>query len=199
VAIAYAIYRGDATGGPADFTAAYALVTGGVLTYDTPALAPGERRRYAVRAVDLDSGLVDLNTDAVVRIAVDADGLDTAARPDPVTAVTVTPASATTAIVGWTRLARPGSPEPTGFYLWVTSGGGATNYALAPDQTLGTFAEAHGTATITGLVAGTDYRVAVRAFNAAGDDGGTADATFTTPAGPPLAPQAATASASFGA
>src|SRR5262245_28474834 len=134
MALGYAIYQGDANGGPVDFTTSVALITAAPWEYKSPPLAPGEKRNYAIRTVDMTTGQTDLATDAQVSIVTDATGQDVAGRPAPVVQVEArlliaTPGSIE---VKWTRKPPVGSPIPTGAKVWMTAAGAATDYTRAP-------------------------------------------------------------------
>src|SRR5690349_11807576 len=117
--IQYRIYSNNNAGGPVDYSAPVATVSG--LTWDTPALPLSSDTTYAVRAYDTASGLEDANVDARVRIVIDASGADVSARPNPPSHLTAEPRAGGKVMVTWQYNPGGQGAAPTGFRVYVGS------------------------------------------------------------------------------
>lgn len=182
MAIEYDIFSGDHADGPIDYATPVATVTG--TTWAGPALPPGSTTRFAVRARDTASGLSELNTDAVVTIAVDASGADLAGLPAAPVGLLVTAIAAGALRVEWTWPYVRG-PVPTGFRVYGDAGTGTVDYATVLADVAYGGPLAPGRATLAGLVDGTTYRLAVRAYNSVGAETNGVVAPATANATPP--------------
>src|SRR5438309_1221755 len=115
--IAYNIYASHGAGGPVNYAAPIATTTG--LTFTTGPLPPGSDTTFAVRALDTSTNLEESNTDALVRIVLDANGADVSGRPNPPHAVVLSPAPAGSCLVSW-AFAAVQSGKPVGFQVFLT-------------------------------------------------------------------------------
>lgn len=99
MAISYNLYANDGHGGGVDYLTPISTTPG--LAYTTgPLTAPGDYS-FAVRAFDTTSGIEEANTDARVRIILDADGNDVTARPNAVVGLSARPTAGGTCWVSW--------------------------------------------------------------------------------------------------
>jgi hypothetical protein len=177
MAIVYDIFGGDDSGGPVDYTTVLATTSG--LSASLPALAAGTRTRLAVRARDTVTGLSDRNTDAAVLVAVGADGSDQTGAPVPPIGLRAFagPGGAYTVEWSWPYIA---AQPPAGFRIYLGTptpsyAGPAADVSYASSRT---GRASHGV-TLGGLSDGVAYRVAVRAYNATGEEQNTAAAAVT--------------------
>jgi hypothetical protein len=191
VAISYHVYANDMAGGSIDYGSPVATVVG--TTWATPPIPLGSDARYAVRAFDTVSGLIDQNVDAAVRILTDpTTGADVTARPNPPIGLSVLPTANGGVTIRWTY--NPGgATAPQSFDVYLTAGTAvdwtappATSVPYVPGQPAYS-------ANLTGLTGGTTYAVGVRGRNAAGREVNTTTVTFAAKTTGPAAVEGATA------
>lgn len=190
--LAYQVYGNGGYGGPVDY--ADPLATVFALSWSPPALAPGSDWTFAVRTVDGATGLVDLNTDARVRIVVGLDGSDRSAIPTSPVGLTATPTAGAGLRVSWSYLPAPGSPAATSFAAWVQAGA-SVDFAATPTATVKATGAGGYSASVAGLVDGTTYAVGVRALCGTTPDPNTTTVTATADATGPAAVDTLTATA----
>jgi hypothetical protein len=158
MAIVYQIFSNNGAGGPIDYSTAIATVTG--TSYTTGSLAASGDYRYAVRAMDTATGLAEANTQAVVRIVLDASGNDIGPVPNAPLAVTARPTPGGGCLVTWSYFAAGEAASPTNFLVYLTAG---TSPSLADPAA--TVAYRQGMAgyscQLSGLVDSTTYTVSV--------------------------------------
>jgi hypothetical protein len=171
----YRIYSGGMSGGPVDYSTPVATVSG--LSWVTPALPANAIVTYAVRAFDTVSGLEEPNIDARVTIRVNASQADVTGLPNAPTGLTATPAAGATARVAWQYNPGGQGGAPTGFRVY--RGTPAVDYGTVAATVPYSAGVAAYVATLSGLVDGSIYTVAVRAFNAVGTESNATVATFT--------------------
>jgi hypothetical protein len=158
MAIVYQVFSNGGTGGAIDYTMPIATVSG--TSYTTGALAVSGDYRFAVRAMDTVTGLSEANTQAVVRIALDAAGNDVGQVPNPPFALAVRPTSGGGCLVAWTYFTAGQAAAPTDFLIYLTAGASpslATPAATVPYQA-GVLAYS---CQLGGLADATTYTVAV--------------------------------------
>jgi hypothetical protein len=189
MAIQYHIYGNDGAGGPVNYAAPVASVSG--LTWNTPTLAPGGSYTFAVHPYDDVTGFEDRTADSRVSIVLDAGGLDTAGLPVPPLFVAVKPLSGGTARLVWYY---PPGLSVSGFhvYSWPTSG--PANWASPVGSVGGTSQGNDGSSharpfsfLLTGLSDGVAYAVGVRGYNASGEGQNTDTVNVTGRTSGPLA------------
>jgi hypothetical protein len=190
MSLLYDIFSGDHAGGPVDYTTPVATVSG--LTWTGPALPPSSTTRFGVRARDTVSGLSELNTDAAVTIPVSAAGTDLGGLPAAPGGLRVTATAGGSALVEWAWPYLRG-PRPTGFRIY--QGVGSVSYA-APAGTVAYLGpRVPPRAVLAGLADGTTYQIAVRAYNAVGEEPNTIAVAVTADATAPANPENLTATA----
>lgn len=165
MALQYRVYTNGGSGGPVDYSAP--AVTTAALMCDLPPVGPGADLTAVVRAHDTVSGLEDPSTDARVRVRFDGSGDDVTGYPMPPVGLSVAAGPAGTAVAHWSY---PVGGGAAGFHLY--SGPGTPDYS-APAASVAYDRDDPGrilSATITGLADGVTCAVAVRAFNALGEE-----------------------------
>ncbi|HWE37721.1 MAG TPA: hypothetical protein VG406_14230 [Isosphaeraceae bacterium] len=193
--IVYNVYANDGHGGPVNYATPIATTT--ALSFKPPALAAPSDSTFVVRAFDTTVGLEEANTDARVRIVVDAGGNDITARPNAPFALALRATAGGGCSASWSyNPAGQGGP-PTGFYAYL-SPGTSPSYA-SPAATVPYVAGLAGySCELSGLVDGTTSTIAVRAFNSAGiGTNTTAVASITGDSTPPTNVDALAASPTF--
>jgi hypothetical protein len=158
----YRIYSNDGRGGIVNFSAPIATTPS--LTYSTPPLAAGADTTFVVRAFDSDSGLEEANTDARVRIIVDANGNDVTSQPNAPRSLFARPTAAGGCLVSWIYSTNAQGGAPLGFNVYLSQGS-TPNYssftATVPYLPgVGAYA-----CNLSGLINGTQYTISVRAYN----------------------------------
>lgn len=165
----YHVYGNDGAGGPIDYSTPLASAAG--LSHATAPLAAPGIHRFGVRAYDPVTGLEEKNTDAAVRIEVDASGADITNRPAPISHLAARPGPAGSVVVEWSYLRPPGRVDPAGFRIWITAGS-SVNYLAAPALSVAAAGSRSYRATLPGPYAGPTYAVGVRGYLGSVDDGG---------------------------
>jgi len=176
----YHVYANDHAGGAVDYGTVVATVTGGTVTYAAAALALSSDTTFAVRAFDSVTGYEEENVDCRVRIVVDGSGTDVTARPNAPYGLSARATAGGGAVAEWAYNAANQGGAPTGFKVWLTVGT-TPNYGVSPSATI---AYSTGTpyfrAELTGLSDATEYVVAVRAYNASGNETNTTATALVT-------------------
>jgi hypothetical protein len=187
VGLRYHIYSGSDTGGPVDSSTPIGDTA--TLSFTVAVAAPSDTT-FAVRTYDDVTGFEDANTDARVRVVVDALGVDITGRPASPSGLSAIPGAGGTAEVRWSY-PPTASPAPTIFKVWIVAGAGPSDYTDPPDATT---AYLSGTSsysvTLSGLTDGATYTVGLRAYSSVSglDDGNTATATLVGDSTGPDAP-----------
>lgn len=125
MATSYHVYRNDGQGGPIDYDHPIATVgadpadpTAGLTFTPGPLLRPSDNL-FAVRAFDDVSGIEEANTDARVRLILDAAGVDVSSRPGPVVGLAARWSLGDEALVSWGYQAAGRGGPPARFDLFV--------------------------------------------------------------------------------
>jgi hypothetical protein len=191
--IAYRVYKNNGSGGPVDYTTIVAQTSS--LSYAASALGTPSDTTFVVRAVDTANGnLEDLNQDARTRIRIDASGNDISAQPNPVLFIASKPLASGALRVRWAYNPRGQGGAPTGFKVWITTGG-SVNYAASPSTTVAydpnkqIFSVDFAASTLTD---GTTYSVGVRAYNSTATETNTVSSAIIGQATGPTAVEALT-------
>lgn len=187
MAITYRVYANDLRGGPVDYSAPAATVSG--LSWDTPELPADADATFLVRSYDAGTGLEDQNSDARVRIRLDSAGRDLSRLPNAPAGLTATAKAGGAAVVHWLYLTAGQGSAPSGFHVYVGAGG-TPDYS-SPACTTPYVPGSPGrvwSAPLSGLSEGVEYAVAVRAFNASGEEPNAATTTVVGSAAGPAAP-----------
>jgi hypothetical protein len=188
MSLLYDIFSGDHAGGPVDYTTPVATVSG--LTWTGPALPPSSTTKFGVRARDTVSGLAELNTDAAVTIPVSAAGADLGGLPAAPGGLRATAQAAGAVLVEWAWPYLRG-PRPTGFHIY--KGVGSVSYAVPAGTVAYLGSRVPPRAVLAGLTDGTTYQIAVRAYNAVGEEPNAAAVAVTADATAPANPEGLTA------
>jgi hypothetical protein len=120
MAIVYQVFSNDGAGGPIDYSTVVATVYGA--SHTTVTLAPSGDYRFGVRAMDTATGLAEANTQASVRIALDAAGNDIGQVPNAPFAATARATSGGGCLVSWSYFAAGYAAAPTNFLVYLTAG-----------------------------------------------------------------------------
>jgi hypothetical protein len=168
MAVAYHVYSSGASGGPVNLAAPVASVS--TLSWASGALPTPCTITYLVRPYDTATGLENANGDARVTVKFDALGDSLDLLPNAPTGLTATPRVGGSARVAWSYAPGGQGAAPSGFHVYAWPEAGSPNYAAPAAAVAFTGSSGSFAATLSGLTGGTTYRVAVRAYNAAGEE-----------------------------
>jgi len=168
MAISYHIYGNDGQGGAIDYATVIATVPAAsaapVGSFTTAPLAAPSDHSFAVRAFDDVSGVEEANTDARVRVVIDAQGRDVSSQPNAVLGLAVRWAVGEVGLVSWGYTPAGQGATPTRFDVFASTGptppGGATPPAASVAYTPGVLGYG---CRLRGLTTGTDWTIGVRA------------------------------------
>lgn len=158
------VYENDNAGGPVNLATPVADVAAGTYQWQSPALPLSSDTTFQVRNHDTVTGLEETNTDARVRIRLDAAGNDISSQPAAPVGLSVTLLSGGKVRVDW-QYPPTAAIKPAGFHVYV---GSPTVSYTTPAATVPYQSGAIGfTATLTGLLGGGHTytgQVGVRAY-----------------------------------
>jgi len=116
MAISYHVYGNDGQGGSINYTKVVATIAAASLgSFTTGPLGSPSDNSFAVRAFDDVSGVEEANTDARVRVVIDAGGQDVSARPNAVVGLSVRWAVGNACLVSWGSPSAGQGGAPTQF------------------------------------------------------------------------------------
>ena len=173
--ILYNIYKNDGNGGLVDSTTPIASTAD--LSYNAGNLAAPSDTTFQLRAVDSATGLEEANTQARVRIILDASGNDVSARPNAPHAL-----SARTTISGGCEVTWAYSPAgqggpPVGFFVYLTPGP-IQSYGQPAAMIAFQSGVVGYVSDLVSLADGQTYTVAVRSYNSAATEPNTTSVTI---------------------
>jgi hypothetical protein len=175
-----------------DYSSPIATVSG--LTYSPSALAHPGDYSFGHRAYDNVLLLEESNVDAVIRLILDASGVDITNRPAPPVGITIEQLAGAKLRVRWLNNKLAAGGKPTGFHVYkgtptisYGSPAGTVNYADVRDFHF----------DLTGLTNGATYQVGVRAFNATAEEPNTTVASAVAVSTGPTAVDSLAVSATF--
>ena len=171
MAILYNVYANDGLGGAVNYASPIASTAS--LSFTTGSLPPSSDTTFAVRAMDASTGLEEANTEARVRVVLDANGQDISARPNAPTALMARATAGGGCLATWGYNPVGQGGLPTGFLVYLTRG--TTASYTTPAITVPFIAStARFSCQLTGLTDGASYVVAVRSTNASATEVNTA-------------------------
>ena len=158
MAIVYRVYSNGGSGGPIDYSTP--IATAASPSYTTGPLSASGDYRFGVHAFDGSSGIEELNTQASVRITLDAGGNDVGQAPNAAYATVARPTANGGCLVTWAYPSSGQAPTPTAFLIYLTAG--LTPNLATPSATVAYSRSLSGyRCQLTGLADGTTYSVAV--------------------------------------
>lgn len=158
MAISYNIYRNNGQGGEVDYSSP--IATTSLTTYAAGPLSAPSDSTFAVRVIDMGSGIEEANTDVRVRIILDRAGNDVTARPNAVVGLSAKPTAGGTCWVSWGYDPTGQGGPPLLFQVGLTVGSVAS--LLTPAASVAYLPGVMGYGcTLSGLAAGMPSTVAV--------------------------------------
>lgn len=125
--ISYHVYGNDGQGGAIDYTKVIATVPAASATplaeYMAGPLAAPSDNLFAVRAFDDVSGVEEANTDARVRVVIDASGNDISSRPNAVIGLAARWALGEVGLISWGYIPTGQGGAPTRFAVTAALAG----------------------------------------------------------------------------
>jgi hypothetical protein len=163
MAIVYNIYSNGGSGGPVNFSTPIATTTN--LSYTVGPLSPTSNYRFTVRSMDTAAGIEESNTQASVRVVLDATGLEVGQRPNAPSALTARATSNGGCLAAWAYTSAGQVASPTSFLIYLTAG--PTVDLTTPAATVVYIpATSSYSCQLVGLADGSAYTVAVVAQGA---------------------------------
>jgi hypothetical protein len=192
--IVYRVYSNTGAGDSIRYGSPIAIVA--TLGYVTSALNYPGAWSFGVRAFDVGSGLEEQNVDAAVTIVLDANGNDITNQPSPPTGLRAFALAGGSVRVEWTYPAANRAKLPTGFHVYIGTGG-TISLVAGPVATVPFTSAIAGSfvANLTGLTDGTAYTIVVRAYNATAEETNTNSVNVTADATGPATVDSLTATA----
>ena len=192
--LAYHVYANSGIADPIDYDAPIATTSN--TTYTTSPLTVPGTWSFGVRAFNSEGE--ELNLDLAVTIVLNAAGQDISDVPMPPVMLRALAYAGGTVKVEWIYVTASGPRSPTGFHVYIGTGG-TPNYTMPATVTVpgllgnltvipsnvgrtGSFE-----ATLSGLTGGTVYTIGVRAFNGIGEEKNTKTVNVTADAAGPAA------------
>jgi hypothetical protein len=190
---AYHIYGNTGAADPINYSSV--LATTGLLSWTPPPLSAPGTWRFGVRAFDPITSLEEQNLDCAITIVLNSSAADITQQPKAPTALRAFARAGGTIRVEWAYNTINPSPVPTGFHVYIGTGG--TPSYITPAATVSFQAAIAGSfmTDLTGLSGGTVYTVGVRAFNSTAEEQNTVTANCTALVTGPAAVVSLTATA----
>jgi hypothetical protein len=182
---------GYVTADPIDYT--LPIATTGLLTWTSSPLAYPGTWRFGVRAFDTLTMLEEKNLDCAVTIILNASGVDISTQPKAPTALRALARAGGTIRVEWAYNTINPSPIPTGFHVYIGTGGMPSYGSPAATVLFSAAIAGSFMADLTGLPNGTTYTLGVRAYNSTAEEANTVTVNCTADATGPAAVSALTA------
>lgn len=162
--VSYHIYSNDGQGGDVEY--ATPIATSAAPTYGVGPLAAPSDTTFAVRAFDVISGIEEANTDARVRIIIDAAGNDVTARPNAVRGLSAAATAGGNCLVTWSYAASGQGGPPARFDVY--QGASGLPQPPAPAASVGYLpGQAGYSCSLSGLPAGPTATITVEAVGPA--------------------------------
>ena len=175
--VAYHVYANTGIGDPINYDSP--IDTTSTLTYTTGPLAyPGEYS-FGVRAYWVIGDIEEKNLDCAVSFVLSATGADITNLPAPPTLLRAFPMAAGSVRVEWFYPPVSGPKAPTGFHVYLGTGGTPNYGVIAATVLAGTAINNSLVANLPGLTGGVPYTFGVRAFNAVAEEKNTNTVTCT--------------------
>ncbi len=164
--IEYHVYSNTGIGDPINYTSA--IATTGLLTWTSSPLAYPGTWRFGVRA--FNGYGEEQNLDCSITLILDAAGHDITNRPVAPTALRAFPTAGGDVRVEWAYNTINPSPVPTGFHVYIGTGGSPSYAAPVATVPFGAAIGATFVSNIGPYTSGITYTVGVRAFNGVAEE-----------------------------
>ena len=165
--IGYHVYANTGIGDPINYTSPVATVW--TTSWTSPPLSGSGTWSYDVRAFESTTGLEEQNIDSVA-IQVNASGNDVTNTPAAPVSLSVLARAGGSIRVDWAYPRISAGAAPTGFHVYLGSGGLPDYSNPVATVVAGTALLGQYTTLLKGLTNGVTYQVGVRAFNATAEE-----------------------------
>ncbi len=164
--LGYHVYANTGAGDPINYSLAVAATN--VTTWtSTPLAAPGTWT-FGIRSYDGHGE--EANLDCAVAIVLDALGNDITNRPSPPVGLRAFATPGASIRVEWSYPPTRGPAAPTGFNVYIGTGGTPSYSSPAATVAFSTGILSTFICNLPGLSGGTTYSIGVRAYNAVGEE-----------------------------
>jgi hypothetical protein len=164
----YHVYSNTGIGDPINYSSI--IATTGLLEWTSGPLTVPGTWRFGVRAFSPVTGLEEQNLDCSITLILDASGNDITNRPKPPTALRAFATAGGGIRVEWAYNTINPSPVPTGFNVYIGTGGTPSYGSPAATVPFAASIGATFVSNVGPLTSGITYTVGVRAFNGVAED-----------------------------
>ncbi len=161
MSIVYNVYANDGQGGLVNYSAPIATTSN--LSWTVGPLAFPSDNRFGVRAFDTVLGIEEANTDALVRIILDASGNDITNQPNAIVGLSATALAGGACWVTWGYDPAGQGGPPSTFDVGLTAGTTPSSGSPAATVVYQPSVSGYG-CTLSGLASNTEYTIAVQAI-----------------------------------
>ena len=173
----YHIYSNTGIGDPINYSSI--IATTGLLEWTSGPLSFPGIWRFGVRAFSLVTSLEEQNLDCSITLILDASGNDITNRPKPPTALRAFATAAGGIRVEWAYNTINPLPVPTGFHVYIGTGGTPNYGAVKATVSFAASIGATFVANLASLTNGITYTIGVRAYNAVAEERNTSTVNVT--------------------
>ena len=173
----YHIYSNTGIGDPINYSSI--IATTGLLEWTSGPLSFPGTWRFGVRAFSPVTGLEEQNLDCSITLILDASGNDITNRPKPPTALRAFATAGGGIRVEWAYNTINPLPVPTGFHVYIGTGGTPNYGAVAATVSFAASIGATFVANLASLTTGITYTIGVRAYNAVAEEPNTTTVNVT--------------------
>ncbi len=181
--LVYSVYANDGDGSGIDYDTPIDATMDLTWTSD-PLGYPGEWK-FGVRVSSLESGLEEKNIDAAIRLVLDDSGVDITRKPKAPVALRVFATVNGGCRAEWAYPYTDRYTKPTGFHVYAGPLNSVDYGTIEATKAYG--GPGNYSADLGGFTDGSDYSVAVRAYNATAEESNTSTVSFTADATGPTA------------
>ena len=164
----YHIYENTGIGDPINYSSI--IATTGLLEWTSGPLSFPGTWRFGVRAFSPVTGLEEQNLDCSITLILDASGNDITNRPKPPTALRAFATAGGGIRVEWAYNTINPLPVPTGFHVYIGTGGTPNYGAVKATVSFAASIGATFVANLASLTTGITYTIGVRAYNAVAEE-----------------------------
>ena len=166
--IGYQVYSNSGAGDPINYESPVATIVSTTTTWTSSALSYPGTWSFGVRAFNSEGD--EQNIECAVTIVLDAGGIDITARPAPPPVLRAFATAGGSIRVEWFYPPTLGPKAPTGFHVYIGTGGAPSYGSPAATVLFSTGVANSFVANLAGFTGGTTYTIGVRAYNATAEE-----------------------------